>query len=69
MPVIVINGGCAREKAKWLWPAGVHVLLLTGGRDRICNEFRDVQVSRMFNGGDVALPTCAFIRREVTRHT
>ncbi|KAL1508424.1 hypothetical protein AB1Y20_004531 [Prymnesium parvum] len=39
MPAVVINGGCAREKAGWLWPPGVYVVLLTGGRDRICNEY------------------------------
>ena len=39
LPSVVINGGCARERAAWVWPAGVHVVLLTGGRDTICNEF------------------------------
>lgn len=39
LPCVVINGGCAREQAGWLWPPGVSVVLLTGGRDTICNEF------------------------------
>ena len=39
LPCVVINGGCAREPAGWLWPPGVSVVLLTGGRDTICNEF------------------------------
>ena len=39
LPSVVINGGCVREQATWLWPVGVTVVLLTGGRDTICNEF------------------------------
>ena len=39
LPAVVINAGCAREKAAWVWPAGVPVVLVTGGRDQICNEF------------------------------
>ena len=39
VPAVVINGGCAREKARWLWPTGVPVVMLTGGQDRINNEF------------------------------
>jgi hypothetical protein len=38
LPAVVINGGCAREAAAWLWPAGVPVVLLTGGQDKINNE-------------------------------
>ena len=30
---------CLAAAAAWLWPAGVPVVLLTGGEDRICNEF------------------------------
>lgn len=48
LPSLVINGGCAREKAAWLWPAGVCVVLLTGGRDKINNEYHGQQ------GGDEA---------------
>ena len=39
LPAVVINAGCARDGAAWVWPAGVSVVLVTGGRDRICNEF------------------------------
>ena len=39
LPAVVINGGCARKAAQWVWPAGVPVVMLTGGDDRICNEF------------------------------
>ena len=39
LPAVVINGGCAREQLAWAWPVGVPVVLLTGGRDPICNEF------------------------------
>ena len=30
LPAVVINGGCAREAATWLWPPDVPVVLLTG---------------------------------------
>lgn len=33
LPAVVINGGCARAKVAWMWPAGVPVVLLTCGRD------------------------------------
>lgn len=33
LPCVVINGGCARAEAGWAWPAGVPVVLLTGGDD------------------------------------
>lgn len=39
LPCVVINAGCARKAAQWVWPPGVPVVLLTGGSDRICNEF------------------------------
>ena len=39
LPCVVINAGCAREPAGWLWPTGVVVVLVTGGRDKICNEY------------------------------
>ena len=38
LPAVVINGGCARQPFQ-AWPLGVTVVLLTGGLDRICNEF------------------------------
>lgn len=33
LPCVVLNGGCAREEAAWVWPTGVSVVLLTGGDD------------------------------------
>ncbi len=39
LPCVVINGGCARESVGWTWPAGVPVVLLSGGDD-FFNESR-----------------------------
>ena len=39
LPAVCINGGCARREAAWTWPPHVPVVLVTGGRDLICNEF------------------------------
>ena len=70
LPAVVINGGCARESVAWVWPAGVPVLLLTGGADQICNEFhrqpapeRDVAyLTRLWRGvPEASRPTTAVV--------
>ena len=33
LPVVVVNGGCCRAEVAWAWPAGVPVVLVTGGHD------------------------------------
>ena len=33
LPAVVVNGGCCRAEVSWTWPAGVPVVLITGGRD------------------------------------
>jgi len=33
LPCVVLNGGCARQAVAWAWPAGLPVVLLTGGAD------------------------------------
>ena len=32
LPCVVINGGCCRSDVVWTWPAGVPIVLVTGGR-------------------------------------
>lgn len=75
LPAVVINGGCAREAAAWLWPAGVPVVLLTGGQDKINNE--DWQrpggdatyVARLWKAVPEAnKPTTALLHMPLMRH-